>query len=164
VLGQPKVHVLEALAPPGWSVDPVARLYDDALADEALARRVLVGVDDIPSRWRAQAHAPGWLCVAGTSGTDVVVSEHQPGTACAGCLHPHDDPSDGAIATVSFVSALAGLLQAYRLVRSTSGAGSLAPVLAYGFSLPAPLALMTLGQPANPACPVGCSAARALAA
>ena len=54
----------------------VARAYDDKLAPRVqLARRVAIGVDDIPSRWRAQRYAPGAVIVGATSHFEVVVSE-----------------------------------------------------------------------------------------
>jgi hypothetical protein len=165
LLGRPKVRVLAEVAPAGWAIDPVAQLYDDAAAAEvALAPQVLVGADNIRARWRVQSYAPGWVCVAGTIGTDVVISEHVQSTACAGCVHPEDDPAEGDLATVSFVSALAGVLQAYRLVRRAAGAERLEPMLAYGFSLPSALAMIGLPDAPNPACPVGCAASRRIAA
>src|SRR5439155_947563 len=77
--------------------------------------------DDIPSRWIVQATNPEWLGVGGTSHFGVSCSSHMAGQPCAGCLHPRDDPGDGPIPTVSFVSFWAGLSLAARLVRHALG-------------------------------------------
>jgi hypothetical protein len=79
-----------------------------------LARRVLVGVDDIPARWTAQRAADAWLCVAGTSHFLGMVTTHRSHGPCAGCAHPRDEKLDSEIPTISFVSFWAGLLQARR--------------------------------------------------
>lgn len=83
-----------------------------------LANRVLVGVDDIPSRWLVQRHTSGWVGVSGTSHYSVSSSSHQPGEPCSGCLHPIDDALPARpIPTIAFVSFWAGLSLAVRLVR-----------------------------------------------
>jgi hypothetical protein len=88
-----------------------------------LAPRVLVGVDDIPSRWEVQRSATGWLAVSGTSHFSVSSSTHSPGEPCCGCLHPVDDPAGpNPIPTVSFVSFWAGLTMAVRLLREALAA------------------------------------------
>lgn len=120
-LGMRKVDVLEHWARfAGVSVDGrERRLTTAALATERLADRVVVGTDNVESRWLVQGTWPAWLGVAGTAGLMVMASEHIPGTPCAGCLHPcsEQDELDVAIPTVSFVSYWAGLLLAARLVR-----------------------------------------------
>jgi hypothetical protein len=89
-----------------------------------LAPRVVLGVDDIPSRWLAQRHAPGWVGVGATVHFTAVVSDHTPETPCAGCLHPRDDGIQADIPTVSFVSYWAGLLVATRLILGGLGVRS----------------------------------------
>jgi len=133
-------------------------------ANASLSQRVLVGVDDIPSRWGAQRAAPEWVGVSGTSHFSVSSSAHLPGQPCCGCLHPTDDP-DGAnpIPTVSFVSFWAGLAMAVRLVREALGAAYpsnrqhlwLTPL-----RLDQPRAAMWLPVPANRHCPVRCEASK----
>jgi len=87
-----------------------------------LAPRVVVGVDDIPSRWEAQRCAPGWLAVSGTSHFSISSSAHSLGEPCSGCLHPVDDPAAAnPIPTVSFVSFWAGLAMTVRLLREALG-------------------------------------------
>jgi hypothetical protein len=89
----------------------------------------------------------------------VLTSEHAPGTPCAGCLHPRDDAGGPAeLPTISFVSLLAGTLQAHRLLAHASGFPAAPPLLAAGFNLGSPEALAKIGLAANPSCPVGCVA------
>jgi molybdopterin/thiamine biosynthesis adenylyltransferase len=125
-----------------------------------LRDRVLVGVDDIPSRWLVARHAPSWICVAGTTHFAAMVSEHNADGPCAGCLHPRDDPEKGDIPTASFVSQLAGYLQAYRLLANVAGAAPTGPTLAAPFNLGAQHALTEIGLAARYDCPVGCHASR----
>jgi hypothetical protein len=121
-VGVPKVNVVAQLCGAKLQLDPVPTRFIADNLSEKLAPRVLVGVDDIPSRWEVQRHAPGWLAVSGTSHFNVSSSAHTPGTPCSGCLHPVDD-SVGAnpIPTVSFVSFWAGLAMAVRLLREALG-------------------------------------------
>src|SRR4051794_8887111 len=88
-LGQAKVRTLADLASESLGIEAVESRLDERLAARIrLRERVLVGVDHIPSRWMAQRHSREWLCVAGTSHFTAMVSEHEPGTPCAACLHP----------------------------------------------------------------------------
>jgi len=157
------VQVLADLAPERLRIDPVdVRVTDETIEDLVpLADHVIVGVDDIPSRWLVQRHAPGWVCVGGTSRMEVVVSEHRPDTPCAGCMHPQDEDNQGFIPTVSFVSLLAGVIQAHRLVHYVATNKTLPAVIAYGLGLDGPQPLFPLGQLARADCPVGCAASRA---
>ena len=87
---------------------------------------MLVGVDHIPSRWIAQRARPAWLGVGATADFLAVSSahaaSHMRGWGCAGCLYPVDDGVNLPIPTVSFVSYLAGLAIAARLVAQVRGA------------------------------------------
>jgi molybdopterin/thiamine biosynthesis adenylyltransferase len=163
-LGQPKVAMLKSFATQDVSIEPLDARFAEASLSAVLplAQRVLVGVDDIPSRWLVSRHAPNWVCVAGTTHFAAIVSEHIPSGPCAGCLHPVDDPGNQQIPTVSFVSALAGFLQAYRLVAHGHGVAPAPPVLASPFNLAAPRALARVGLAARADCPVGCQASLAL--
>jgi hypothetical protein len=126
-----------------------------------LRERVLVGVDDIPSRWAVQAAADGWVAVAGTSHFFAIVTGHHPSEPCAGCAHPRDETVEGAIPTISFVSFWAGLIQARALIMDAAGiqppraATYVSPLGLYG-----PRALQPVGVPARADCPVSCAAAR----
>jgi molybdopterin/thiamine biosynthesis adenylyltransferase len=159
-LGEEKVKSLASMAKGDLVIEPVAERLTESLARRlGLRRRVLVGVDHVPSRWIAQRFCPEWLCVAGTTHFTVLVSEHAPGTPCAGCLHPRDDAGGPAeLPTISFVSLLAGTLQAHRLLAHASGLPAAPPLLAAGFNLGSPEALTEVGLAANPGCPVGCMA------
>jgi len=80
---------------------------------EQLAPCVLVGVDDIPSRWIVQRYAKGDVLLVGTSHFSISSSSHVPGEPCSGCQHPVDEVGGAAtIPTVSFVSFWAGLAMA----------------------------------------------------
>jgi hypothetical protein len=88
----------------------------------AFAPKVLVGVDDIPTRWNVQLQQPHWLGIGATTHWDAMAAYHEQGLACAQCLHPRDDPTTALIPTVAFVSYFAGLLLAcYFLVLRLSG-------------------------------------------
>lgn len=132
-----------------------------------LAPRVIVGVDDIPSRWAVQREAPGWVGVGGTSHFSISSSSHAMGGPCSGCLHPLDDPDQrNPIPTVSFVSFWAGLSTAVRLIRETLG--SAYPAARQHLWL-TPLRLdqshAAIWSPVPPLknCPVRCAASRSVA-
>lgn len=100
------------------ALQPINRRFSGKSFGDKLAGRVLVGVDDIPSRWDIQQHTPGWLAVSGTSHFNVSSSEHTLHDPCSGCLHPLDEVGPGnPIPTASFVSFWAGLAMAVRLLR-----------------------------------------------
>jgi len=163
-LGWPKPDVLAEACAATIDVEPVCERYDEEVARRVgtLREAVVVGVDDIPSRWRAQASAPGWVCIGGTSHFAAIVSEHIPGGPCGGCLHPADDPGETAIPTCSFVSGFAGLLQAHRIVAHALGVAPARPVLAYPFNLGAQRAVREIGMAARRDCPIGCEASAAV--
>jgi hypothetical protein len=127
-----------------------------------LHERVLVGVDDIPSRWAVQRAADGWIAVAGTSHFFALVSSHSPGNPCGGCAHPRDEDLAGPIPTISFVSFWAGLIQARALLVEAAGihpyraATYISPLGLYG-----PRGLQAVGVAARADCPVGCPASKA---
>ncbi len=112
----PKVDIVARRCAPNILLKPVPQRFTEAHAP--LASRVIVGVDDIPSRWEVQRHAPGWVGVSGTSHYSISSSAHQRSEACSACLHPIDDALPaGPIPTVAFISFWAGLSLAVRLVR-----------------------------------------------
>jgi molybdopterin/thiamine biosynthesis adenylyltransferase len=129
-----------------------------------LSQRVLVGVDDIPSRWAVQRAANGWVGVAATSHFYGLMTTHQPGHPCAGCAHPRDDDLDGPIPTISFVSFWAGLIQARALLIDTAGTPSAGAALHISpFGLYGPRGLQPGGVPPRADCPVDCAASRTAA-
>jgi hypothetical protein len=165
-VGSSKVHVVAERCAPKMQLDPVANRFMSSSFDGKLAKRVLVGVDDIPSRWEVQQHAPGLVAVSGTSHFSVSSSAHRSDEPCSGCLHPVDD-STGAnpIPTVSFVSFWAGLAMAVRLLREVLGSPYsrdrqqlwLTPL-----RMDLPHAAMWLPVAPRRDCPVHCLASRAL--
>jgi len=119
-----KVRLVAGRCSPEFNLTPeFQRFVAGAPEARHMAPYVLVGVDDIPSRWQVQRCTRGILVVSGTSHFSISASCHGPGEPCCGCQHPVDDP-DGptAIPTVSFVSFWAGLAMAVRLIRRVVGA------------------------------------------
>lgn len=155
--GCTKVETLCGFAAEELRLRPRARRFEKG---GSLAPRVIVGVDHIPSRWSVQRAAPGWLGVAGTSHFAAIASEHLPGGPCAGCLHPVDDPTEGPVPTVSFVSALAGTLLAHRLLASAAGLAPVDPTWAWALALFEQRGLTEIGLTGDCRCPVGCMASR----
>jgi hypothetical protein len=106
----------------GLQIQPLNERYEQRHVDAMRpATAVLVGVDDIPTRWLAQRANPNWLGVGATTHWSAMASFHRLGLGCAECLHPTDDPSDAPIPTVAFVSFWAGLLTAGYFLRHLGG-------------------------------------------
>jgi hypothetical protein len=123
-LKTPKSHDLAAvLAGSGLTIVPVPSRYEPSELGSLLplAASVLVGVDDIPTRWLVQRAGPGWLGVGATTHWSAMASFHTDGLGCAECLHPVDDPGNAPIPTVAFVSFWAGLLTASYFLRHHAG-------------------------------------------
>lgn len=120
----PKIVGLERCSTDLFLITGLASHFDEALASSTmLADKVLVGTDNVPSRWLAQESAPGWLGIGATSHFEAMASEHGPTVhgGCGGCAHPINDNVIATIPTASFVSYGAGLMLAARLVRHNSG-------------------------------------------
>jgi hypothetical protein len=129
--GAQKAKDLEEMcAGTGLAVTPIRKRYGPETAGAiGLRDVVLVGVDDIPSRWLAQRAWPAWLGVGATTHWSAMASFHMPGTGgCAECLHPDDDLTEGPIPTVAFVSFWAGLLMAVYFLRHRADVLSAAPL------------------------------------
>lgn len=106
----------------GLLIRPLARQFDQALAaSEQLSSTVLVGVDDIPTRWLVQGLKPEWLGVGATAGFMAMSSFHTPDLPCAGCLHPLATETAGPIPTAAFVSFWGGLLLCAQFLRHLAG-------------------------------------------
>lgn len=166
LLGMPKAAALATFETELVRIESVPTRFDEMSQEtvQPLANRVIVGVDDIPSRWRVQAAAPGWLGVGATSHFEAVVSEHLPGQPCAGCLHAHADPGQfDEIPTISFVSAISGFLLAYRLARTTAVQAPSSQTLAYPFNLGGRRPVWELPVAARRDCPVRCATSAAVA-
>jgi hypothetical protein len=165
-VGMSKVQVIvRHLEGTGLRLAPVPRRFVGKDCEGGFRHRVMVGVDDIPSRWEVQRQSRGWVGVSGTSHFNISSSAHSPGAPCCGCLHPIDDAGTNLVATVSFISFWAGLTMAVRLVREVLGVAYpperqhlwLSPL-----RMDSPHAAMWSPVPPRGDCPVNCSAARAM--
>lgn len=162
-----KTRILEAFSTTSIGLSGVDTRLDDHTLPSlgSLAPRLLVGVDDIPSRWVAQrAAATSWVCVGASSHDFVIVSAHPPGLACAGCVHTRDEPTIGQIPTISFVSFWAGLTQALELVAHAaerSPAWTMSTHI-WPFGLENRRGVHQFRQDAAAGCPARCAAATAL--
>ena len=160
----PKIEALGTYETEAIAIEGVPLRFERATLEAIgpLASRVIVGVDDIPSRWLAQEVATGWVGVAATSHFEVVVSEHTATSPCASCLHPHDEPGDAEdIPTISFVSSVSGLLLAHRLLRSGMVGADPSYTLAYPLNLAGERPVSETQLVPHPACKVSCGASRA---
>ncbi len=95
----------------GLRVKPIQRHFVQAdLAD--LAENVAVGVDDIPTRWLLAGARVNWMGVGATTDFGSMASIHFSHSACAACMHPHNEDAPGPTPTIAFVSFLSGLMVA----------------------------------------------------
>lgn len=95
----------------GLRIRPVRRHFEKRDL-KGLADNVIVGVDDVPTRWLLAGARVRWMGVGATTDFGSMASVHYPYSACAACQHPHNEPAAGPTPTISFVSFLAGLLVA----------------------------------------------------
>jgi hypothetical protein len=123
-----------------------------------LRERVLVGVDDIPSRWRVQEEWPESLIVGATNDHEAVVTSHHPGDPCVGCAHPDPLPPSGEfIPTISFVSFWAGLLQVCALLAELAEEPTARRYTAFPFALGGSHWYDVAELVTNQRCPVRCA-------
>jgi hypothetical protein len=125
-----------------------------------LAPIVIVGTDNVPSRWAVQREHPRWLAIGATSEFMAMASEHDGTEGCAGCVHPIDDGVHVDIPTVSFVSYWAGLLVATRVLlhaANTATAESRRIVQLFGLRLDGPLGQVRYVNARSRQCAIGCS-------
>jgi hypothetical protein len=116
-----KASILAATLEGGIMLEPVVARYELGSVVEPLAPAVVVGVDDIPTRWDVQRSGPAWLAVGATSHWSAMASFHEGELGCAQCLHSEDDPGGAPIPTQACVSFWAGLLVASYLARHAAG-------------------------------------------
>lgn len=107
----------------GVDLLPVPLRFDNQSVPrlEPLAPTVVVGADDIPTRWLAQKGKPKTLVIGATTHWSAMASVHTHGTGCARCLHRSDDPVDVVIPTTACVSFWSGLFVASYLLRCATG-------------------------------------------
>jgi hypothetical protein len=164
---QLKIDTLASWQRDSVTVSGIAHFYDAATRQQLgpLAPQVLVGVDDIPTRWEVQRAWPEWLGVGATSHFLAIVSSHSTGQPCVGCFHPIDDPGPDLIPTVSFVSYWAGLLLAIQTVQRSLGQienGHEQSIWCSPLRLDQSRAFWQRPISASPRCPVSCPASREL--
>ncbi len=157
----PKAVELSRYATDCFSIRPVIARYDSETIPKigTLANAVLVGVDDIPTRWAVQRAWPKWLGIGATTHFSAMASYHTPDLACAGCLHPVDDLTRGPIPTVAFVSFWAGLSLASLYLRHLANDRGLAQDQEFYFSPLRPENFWHTPIQRRPDCPVSCSKA-----
>ncbi len=165
-VGMNKAQLVAERCQPNFRLTPVTRRFGIGTKENCqMASFVLVGVDDIPSRWEVQRSTQGVLLVSGTSHFNISSSDHTRGAPCCGCLHPVDDAGTNLIPTVSFVSFWAGLAMAVRLVRQALGF-PYPPERQHVWLSPLRMDSIHAGMwsPVAPRkdCPVNCPAARAV--
>jgi hypothetical protein len=155
-----KVRQLEGFSTSAIAITGVDRRYEPG---QALAQTVLIGADHIPTRWAAQAQQPNWLGIGATSHLFTEISTHAPSTACAGCIHTHDEVGDQPIPTVSVVSFWAGLLLAAETIDLVVRAdGQSRHTMSYPLGIGGRSGLIqTAGHPSR-RCAIGCQASSSL--
>lgn len=119
----PKARDLTAICTPSLRLEPIEKRYEPGILKSlgSFAPSVLVGVDDIPTRWAVQQANPAWLGIGATTHWSAMASFHRKGLGCAQCLHAYDDPGNAPIPTVAFVSFWSGLLTAAYFLRHIAG-------------------------------------------
>ncbi|MGA2321757.1 MAG: hypothetical protein ABSG95_13610 [Solirubrobacteraceae bacterium] len=157
LLEHPKAMLLERYSTSAIEISGIQARFDEHLAGLVkLQSLVAIGVDHIPSRWQAQAAAPGAVVVGATSHFEVVVSSHPAGEPCAGCFYQDDGDDDRAIPTASFVSTFAGILQACRLLSQPSERPRAHLIRAAPLNLAGARPMVELGVARRTNCPAKC--------
>ena len=160
-IGLPKAASIAACDLGGVRVTGLQARFDDESAGTIgpLAQDVLVGVDEIPSRWAVQRTRPTWLGVGATTHYAAQISFHASGLPCAICLHPRLDDAPGPAPTVAFVSFWAGLWLASRFISHAVGdrlAASEQQVFTCMLQPDQPGAIWRSPVPSRPDCPIQC--------
>ena len=121
--GTQKARYLSTLNLGSLEIEPIPLRYEarNRIGIGALARSVLVGVDNIDSRWDVQEEHPEWLGIGATEDYLAFHTHHRRGLPCARCLHSGGPPSNGPVPTVAFVSYWGGLMLAAAFARARSG-------------------------------------------
>jgi hypothetical protein len=162
-VGLRKADVLARYSTSNLTIEPVPTKLDVETISTLLpiAPAVVVGADSVPSRWLAQRQWPEHLAVGATADFLTMTSSHRYPGPCAGCVHPLDDDVNVTIPTVSFVSYLAGISLAARVLRhSASPRDPIEDQVWVTWPLRLDLADSILRYPLRPdaRCPVRCPA------
>lgn len=162
--GMPKTAILNGCSAGAFTIAGEAVRFEERTRAGLLpfAPIVIVGTDNVPSRWAVQSERPPWLVVGGTSEFMAMASEHDGSEGCAGCVHPDDDGVHMDIPTVSFVSYWAGLLVATRVLLHAANAAtseSRKIVQLFGLRLDGPVGQLRFVNARSSRCPVGCARA-----
>jgi hypothetical protein len=163
-LGDAKSDILSSFATEEISIMSVRDRLDESTAASLrpFEDRILVAVDDIPSRWLAQREAMrSWVSIGATSHDYVLMSGHPAGRPCAGCTHPRNESAIGTIPTISCVSFWAGLMQTLALLSADQN-GDAYGTHVWPLGLDNPRGIQRYYQTAVAACPVGCGPSRLL--
>jgi len=127
-LGKPKGPVLAERALPSLRLEAENTSYQQSTARSggSSVDLTLVGVDHPPSRVAVQRDNPRLIVNAATEGRMAYVSRHSlehSGSPCLECFNEHAEEgvcsADEPIATLAPTSAIAGLLQASEVIKST---------------------------------------------
>lgn len=143
----------------GFTIEPIAHHFDRTELPN-IAPRVVVGVDDIPTRWLLAEAGYQWMGVGATTHFKAMSSVHYPFSACAACLHPYDEAQEGPTPTVAFVSFLAGLMVAADLLREVGGAEPQLFARQTFVEALYPATIHRMSVPPIQDCPAGCSASK----
>ena len=128
VQGLPKISVAKAVAEPLFEVEALKQTYGDYRRSMSSPRMdmAVVGLDNNPGRWEVQEDLPRVLLCGGTEMSQITISRHDDvlGKACLGCLYPNlpgtapaQPVPESLVPSISFVSALAGVLIAGEIIK-----------------------------------------------
>lgn len=128
IQGASKCSVAQKVAQQHLAVKVYPKSYEDYKSRlQSPIDVALVGVDTDESRWHVQDNLPRVLLCGGTEVYQVRVSQHvnPAGQACLGCVYPKRDmpplpAQPEPVPSISFVSALAGILMAGELIKENS--------------------------------------------
>lgn len=130
-----------------------------------LAENVIVGVDDVPTRWLLAGARANWMGVGATTDFGSMASVHYPYSACAACQHPHNEAVPGPTPTIAFVSFLSGLMVAtdflVELSRATAKLTSHQRII-YPLRCDGSNGVYAAGVSPRADCPAGCPASEVL--
>lgn len=164
-LGLWKADHLASLDFGGLEIESVPLRYEAAQRNKIgpLAPVILVGVDNVESRWAVQDEHPRWLGIGATEDYLAFLSVHEPYLPCARCVHEGGPTAEGDVPTVAFVSHWAGLALAAAFAREMSGRGLQANEQLSHFEclqLGSPAGIWKMRGTPRKNCPHGCDRVR----